>query len=93
MAGERRRAAPERVRRKFYDFLREVVGFGHSRRAQARSAESESEENFAILEAQVVDFEHSSRAQIEPGLSARPVRFLTADPADFRDVFLNGAIS
>ena len=37
-----------------------MVEFGHLRRAQARSAESESEENFAIFEAQVVDFEHSS---------------------------------
>ena len=33
--------------------------FGHLRRAQARSAESESEENFAVFQPQMVGFEHS----------------------------------
>ena len=54
-------------------------------------------ENFAILDPESVGFNEFSSSQLAPqagqAQAADPSSFLTAGPADFRDVFLNGAIS
>ena len=62
-----------------------------------RVVERAAGENFAILDPESVDFNEFSSSQLASqagqAQAADPSSFLTGGPADFRDVFLNGAIS